>query len=60
MSSKKDKLLTSAASLYGQARNEAETGDVSAAGTLILRALECERRAGEVGPQVMQLIKPRS
>jgi hypothetical protein len=26
---------------------------------LILRALDCERRAGSLGPQVLQLIKPR-
>jgi hypothetical protein len=26
----------------------------------ILRALDCERRAGSVGPQVLQLIKPRA
>jgi hypothetical protein len=26
---------------------------------LILEALDCERRAGGLGPQVLQLIKPR-
>jgi hypothetical protein len=26
----------------------------------ILLALDCERRAGAVGPQVLQLIKPRA
>jgi hypothetical protein len=26
---------------------------------LILQALDCERRAGGLGPQVLQLIKPR-
>ncbi len=30
-----------------------------AAGRLILQALDCERRAGGLGPQVLQLIKPR-
>ena len=34
-------------------------GDVEAAARLILRALDCERRAGSLGPQVLQLIKPR-
>jgi hypothetical protein len=26
---------------------------------LILQSLDCERRAGGLGPQVLQLIKPR-
>jgi hypothetical protein len=34
-------------------------GDVEAAARLILRALDCERHAGSLGPQVLQLIKPR-
>jgi hypothetical protein len=34
-------------------------GDVEAAARLILRALDCVRRAGSLGPQVLQLIKPR-
>ena len=36
----------------------AVAGDISAAGSLILKALEQERRANGVGPQVLQLIKP--
>lgn len=35
-------------------------GDVETAARQILQALDCERRAGSVGPQVLQLIKPRS
>lgn len=42
-----------------QARLAADEGDVSAAARLILMALDCERRAGGLGPQVMQVIKPR-
>jgi hypothetical protein len=35
-------------------------GEVESAAQLILRSLDCERRAGSVGPQVLQLIKPRA
>lgn len=42
-----------------QARLAADGGDVSGAARLILMALDCERRAGGLGPQVMQVIKPR-
>lgn len=42
-----------------QARQSAEDGDLATAARLILRALDCERRAGGLGPQVLQLIKPR-
>jgi hypothetical protein len=42
-----------------QARQAADAGDVSGAARLILMALDCERRAGGLGPQVMQVIKPR-
>jgi hypothetical protein len=42
-----------------QARQAADEGDVSGAARLILMALDCERRAGGLGPQVMQVIKPR-
>lgn len=42
-----------------QARLAADEGDVSGAARLILMALDCERRAGGLGPQVMQVIKPR-
>ena len=45
--------------LYAKAKEAAEQGDVSASAILILRALDQERRAGGVGPQVMQIIKPR-
>ncbi|MEY4298358.1 MAG: hypothetical protein RLZZ423_1537 [Cyanobacteriota bacterium] len=38
----------------------AAAGDLETSARLILQALDCERRAGGVGPQVLQLIKPRS
>jgi len=34
-------------------------GDLETAAREILKGLDCERRAGGVGPQVLQLIKPR-
>ena len=42
-----------------QAKESADAGDLTAAARLILQALDCERRAGGLGPQVLQLIKPR-
>lgn len=52
--------LSAAGDFFDSARQEAEAGDLNAAGSLILKALEQERRAGGVGPQVLQLIKPRN
>ncbi|QNJ24409.1 hypothetical protein SynSYN20_00047 [Synechococcus sp. SYN20] len=52
--------LAKADVFFQQAQSAAELGDVSSSGSFILKALEQERRAGTVGPQVMQLIKPRS
>ena len=51
---------TAASELFEKARHQAEAGQTNEAGSLILQALSHERRAGTVGPQVMQLIKPRS
>jgi hypothetical protein len=45
--------------LHDQARRSAEAGDLAAAAQAILQSLDCERRAGGLGPQVLQLIKPR-
>ena len=42
---------------FGNAKEKAEAGDFKAAGILILKALGQEKRAGGVGPQVLQLIK---
>lgn len=52
-------LLEQASQLFEQARLSAEAGEISAAAQAILRGLHCERRAGGLGPQVLQLIKPR-
>ena len=51
---------SAAQALFAQARVRAEDGSFSEAGLLILQALGHERRAGCAGPQVLQLIKPRS
>ena len=52
--------LDAARRFYGEAKEAAELGHVAESGALILQALDQERRAGGVGPQVMQLIKPRA
>jgi hypothetical protein len=52
-------LLSRASELHNQARHAAEQGDLASAARSILDALDCERRAGGLGPQVLQLIKPR-
>ena len=44
--------------LFDQAKSVAENGQFSEAGSLILKALDQERRAQISGPQVLQLIKP--
>ena len=56
----KQEHLAKADVLFQKAQAAAEAGDASTSGSFILKALEQERRAGTVGPQVMQLIKPRS
>ena len=55
----RETLLQQSSRLNDQARGAAERGDMTAAAQLILEALDCERRAGTLGPQVLQLIKPR-
>ena len=53
-------LLDEAARHAASAQGAAALGEVESAAQLILRSLDCERRAGSVGPQVLQLIKPRA
>jgi hypothetical protein len=53
-------LLLQAAKIDQQARLAAEQGDLANSARLILEAMDCERRAGGLGPQVLQLIKPRT
>lgn len=54
------RFLDQAHDLDQQARTAAERGDLASSARAILEALDCERRAGGVGPQVLQLIKPRN
>lgn len=56
----RQQLLDQANALYQSASQAASEGDLAQSARLILAALDCERRAGGVGPQVLQLIKPRS
>jgi hypothetical protein len=55
----RQQLLDQASRLFDQASRAADAGAVADSAQLILKALDCERRAGGVGPQVLQLIKPR-
>jgi hypothetical protein len=59
-SEQRQRLLVQADELNGRARACAEEGDIEASAQLILKSLDCERRAGGLGPQVLQLIKPRT
>jgi hypothetical protein len=55
----RQRLMRQAAELNERARIAAEVGDLEASAQAILAALDHERRAGALGPQVLQLIKPR-
>jgi hypothetical protein len=57
--SERTHLLLRARDFDQQAQESAESGDLSTAARCILQSLDCERRAGGLGPQVLQLIKPR-
>ncbi len=46
--------------LDGAARAAAEAGELEPCARGILAALDCERRLAATGPQVLQVIKPRS
>ncbi|QNJ21387.1 hypothetical protein SynMITS9220_00048 [Synechococcus sp. MIT S9220] len=56
----REQLLIRARQWFDQARAQANEGNTAGSAQLILRALNHERRAGSVGPQVIQLIKPRA
>ena len=56
-SQNKGEYLKAAVDYFDSASKSAEAGDLNAAGSLILKALEQERRADGVGLQVLQLIK---
>lgn len=55
----RQELLARAEQLNLQAQHTAQQGNIEASARLILEALDFERRAGGLGPQVLQLIKPR-
>ncbi len=57
---KSEAYLRSAVNFFDSAIAQAEAGELQSAASLILKALDQERRAGSVGPQVLQLIKPRT
>ncbi|MGA0020826.1 MAG: hypothetical protein ACO3GW_01550 [Vulcanococcus sp.] len=57
---RREDLLKEAGSHAEAAELAAASGDIESAARLILQSLDCERRAGSVGPQVLQLIKPRN
>lgn len=56
----RDLCLKLAQQHYDEAKSNAEAGLIAQSAQMILKALDQERRAGSVGPQVVQLIKPRS
>jgi len=57
---RRDDLMRAAAAFSASAEQAAFSGEIEQSARDILRSLDCERRAGSVGPQVMQLIKPRN
>ena len=59
LSDQREAYSQAAKSLFNKAKLIAEGGQYSEAGSLILKALDQERRAQGSGPQVLQLIKPR-
>ena len=55
----RNQLRQEAEKFYAAAKVKAEAGEVSEAGLLILKGLDCERRARAKGPQVLGLIRKR-
>ena len=55
----RDQLKAEAQQFYEAAKEKAEAGEVTEAGLLILKGLNCERRAKARGPQVLGLIRKR-
>ena len=54
---KKQAFLKEAGSFFQNASIHADEGNLQSCAGLILKALDQERRAGRVGPQVLHLIK---
>ena len=57
---KREAYLKTAVNFFESAGTYAEAGNLKASACCILKALDHERRAGVIGPQVLQLIKPRA
>ena len=55
----RDQLKAEAQQFYEAAKAKAEAGEVTESGLLILKGLNCERRAKARGPQVLGLIRKR-
>lgn len=53
-------LIRQAAAHEAEAEQAAARGEIEESARHILLALDCERRAGSIGPQVLQVIKPRA
>ena len=56
---KKQAFLKEAGYFFENASFHADEGDLQTSASLILKALDQERRASVVGPQVLHLIKTR-
>ena len=56
----KQEYLKEAGSFFEDASVHADEGDLQTSACLILKALDQERRAGGVGPQVLHLIKTKN
>ena len=56
---KKQAFLKEAGYFYKNASDHAHAGDLQSSADLILKALDKERRARGLGPQVLHLIKTR-
>ena len=56
---KKQAFLKDAGYFFQNASDHADKGDLQLCAGLILKALDKERMAGRVGPQVLQIIKTR-
>ncbi|MCP9927138.1 hypothetical protein [Cyanobium sp. CH-040] len=56
----KDELRNRITRLDQEARLAADAGAIETSARVILQILDCERRLAAIGPQVLQVIKPRS
>ncbi|WP_269609219.1 hypothetical protein [Prochlorococcus marinus] len=56
---KKQAFLKEAGYFFQNASEHADEGDLQSCACFILKALNKERKAGRIGPQVLQIIKTR-